>query len=157
MPDISENAVKAVIAEETEEVFLTILKIYVDGSVFIRIVNDNQNLIIDGEEYLACGFTAILPDQSGEGNKTCRLQIDNTDVSIYKIIKSAINHRVTCDIAVVLSSSPNVCECGPLNFILRNITADKDAISADLYDLYIQDRKATILTYSPQDFPGMFF
>ncbi|WP_147613865.1 DUF1833 family protein [Treponema pectinovorum] len=157
MPDISKKAIEAVTAEETQEVFLTILKIYVDDSVFIRIVNDNQNLTIKGEEYFACAFTAILPDQTGDGNKNCRLQIDNTDVSIYKIIKSSIGHKVTCDIAVVLSSSPEIYECGPFNFVLRNISADKNAITADLYDLYIQDRKATVFTYSPQDFPGMYF
>lgn len=157
MADISENAVKAATASETSAVFLTLLTIYVDSEVYIRLVDDRQNITSNGNEYTACAFKAILPDQTSEGAKTCKLQIDNTDVAIYKVIKQAIGHKITCDVAVILSDTPNVYEQGPLTFVLRNITADKNTISGDLYDLYIQDRKATIFTYSPEDFPGMYF
>lgn len=157
MPDLSINATESVLAPETDSVFLTILTIYVDDEVFLRLVDDRQDIVSNGNTYTACSFTAILPDQSSDGNKTCKLQIDNTDVSIYKIIKQAINHKITCDVAVILSSSPDIYEQGPLHFVLRNIVTNKNTITGDLYDIYIQDRKASVLTYSPEDFPGMYF
>lgn len=157
MPDISDNAVQAATASETAAVFLTLLTIYVDGNVFLRLVDDRQNLTSNGNVYTACAFRAVLPNQSSDGAKSCKLAIDNTDVAVYKVIKEAIGHTITCDVAVVLSDTPDVYEQGPLTFVLRNITADKNTISGDLYDLYIQDRKATIFTYSPEDFPGMYF
>lgn len=158
MPNqLSLEATKAATASETYAVFLTILTIFVDGEETLNFVNDKQNLVFGGKTFYAVGFTAVLPDQSSDGPNICRLEIDNVDLSVYKIIKkAAVNHKITCDIGVVLSDQ-NVYEQGPLHFVLRNIKANKSVISGELHDLYMHDRKFTTITYSPEDFPGMFY
>ncbi len=158
MPNqLSFTATKAATASETDAVFLTILTIYIDDVETLNFVNDKQNLVFNGKIYYAVGFTAVLPDQSSEGQNVCKLEIDNVDLSVYKTIKSAAaSHKITCDISVVLSNQ-NVYEQGPLHFILRNIQANKSVITGELHDLYMHDRKFTSITYSPEDFPGMFY
>lgn len=158
MPNqLSLEATQAVTASETDAVFLTILTIFVDGVETINLVNDKQNLVFNNKTYYAVGFTAVLPDQSSDGPNVCKLEIDNVDLSVYKTIKSAaVNHKITCDIGVVLSNQ-NVYEQGPLHFVLRNIKANKSVITGELHDLYMQDRKFTTITYSPEDFPGMYY
>lgn len=158
MPNqLSFTATKAATASETDAVFLTILTIYIDDVEALNFVNDKQNLVFNGKTYYAVGFTAVLPDQSSEGQNVCKLEIDNVDLSVYKTIKSAaVNHKITCDISVVLSNQ-NVYEQGPLHFILRNIQANESVITGELHDLYMHDRKFTSITYSPEDFPGMFY
>lgn len=158
MPNqLSFEATKAATASETDAVFLTILTIYIDDVEALNFVNDKQNLVFNGKTYYAVGFTAVLPDQSSEGQNVCKLEIDNVDLSVYKTIKSAAaSHKITCDISVVLSNQ-NVYEQGPLHFILRNIQANKSVITGELHDLYMHDRKFTSITYSPEDFPGMFY
>lgn len=153
----SSNLIQAATAPETDAVLLTLLTIYVDGTPTLHLVDNKENIISQGTEFIACSFGAVLPDKSAEGNKSCRLQIDNTDVSIYKTIKNAINYEISCDVAVILSSTPDVYEQGPLQFVLRNITANQNVISAELYDMYMHDRKFTALTYNPDDFPGLFY
>lgn len=153
----SSNFVQAATAQETDAVLLTLLTIYVDGTPTLYLVDNTENITSGGHEFIACSFGAVLPDKSSEGNKSCKLQIDNTDIAIYRTIKNAINYEISCDVAVILSSSPNVYEQGPLHFVLRNITANQNTISAELYDMYMHDRKFTALTYNPDDFPGLFY
>ena len=78
-------------------------------------------------------------------------------VALYKSIKAAIGKRISASVAVVLSTTPDVYEQGPLDFVLRNISVTAQSIMGELYDSYIQDRKFTALVYSPDEFPGMFF
>lgn len=161
--NLSENAKKAMTAPETAEVLLHILTIRYDGEVFLRVVDDNQEITSNGNKYIPCAFSVLLPDQSSDGNKTCRLQIDNTDIAIYREIKKAAlksrneNKNIECEVAVIMASEPNNYIEGPLSFILRDINADVKSVTGELYDSYMHDRKFTALTYNPEDFPGMFW
>lgn len=161
--NLSANASRAMTAPETEAVLLNLLTIYYDGEAVLRVVDDKQEITSNGNTYTPCGFTVLLPDQSSDGNKTCRLKIDNTDIAVYKAIKSSIissineKKKITCSAAVILASEPDNYIEGPLYFVLRNINADVNAVTGELYDFFMHDRKFSSLTYTPEDFPGMFF
>lgn len=161
--NLTENAINAMTAPETAEVMLNLLTIKYDGDPILRVVDDKQQITSNGNTFIPCGFTVLLPDQTSDGNKTCRLQIDNADISIYREIKSAainsINQKkkITCDVTVIMASEPDNYIEGPLTFALRNINATVQSITGELYDLYMSDRKFSALTYNPEDFPGMFF
>lgn len=160
---LSESSVLAMTAPETKEVLLNLLTISYGGEVVLRVVDDKQELVSNEEIYEPCAFTVLLPDQSTDGVKVCRLQIDNTDISVYKAVKSAAaqsrndSENITCTVAVVMASEPDSYIQGPLSFVLRNITADVQSITGELYDLYLADRNFTALKYIPQEFPGLFF
>ena len=148
---------KAATAPETDEVLITLLTIYVDNTPLLYLCDNTESIVSDGKEFIPCAFKALLPDQTADGNKTCRLQIDNTTLEVYKVIKSAINHKITTEVAIVLASTPDEYEQGPFNFILRNISASVSSITGELYDIYMQDKKLTSKRYTPEDFPGLFF
>lgn len=161
--NLSDNAINAMTAPETAEVLLNLLTVYYDDEPVLRVVDDKQEITSNGNTFIPCGFTVLLPDQTSDGNKTCRLQIDNTDISIYRAIKSAAidsmneKKKITCDVAVIMASEPDNYIEGPLTFALRNINANVQSITGELYDLYMHDRKFSGLTYNPEDFPGMFW
>jgi hypothetical protein len=161
--NLTTNAKAAMTAPETNEVLLNLLTISYDGQAILRVTDNKETIQSGGEDYEPCGFKILLPDQTSDGNKTCRLQIDNTDISIYRTIKSAViqsrneKKEITCTAAVIMASEPDNYIEGPLSFILRNIKADVNSITGELYDSYMHDRKFTILTYNPDDFPGLFF
>lgn len=148
---------KAATAPETDEVLLTLLTIYVDDKPVLYLCDNTESIESHGHEFIPWSFKVVLPDQTTEGSKTCKLQIDNTTLETYKVIKSAINKKITVDVAIILASTPDVYEEGPYNFILRNVKANVSAITGELYDFYIHDRKFTGLKYTPEDFPGLFF
>lgn len=161
--NLTPAAKSAMTAPETDEVLLNLLTISYNGQDILRVTDNKEAVQSNGNDYVPCGFSIILPDQTSDGNKTCRLQIDNTDISIYRAIKSAViqsrneKKEITCTAAVIMASEPDNYIEGPLSFILRNINADVNSITGDLYDSYMHDKKFTILTYNPNDFPGLFF
>ena len=161
--NLTPAAKKAMLAPETDAVLLHLLTIKYDEEVLLRVVDDKKELISNGNTFIPCGFKILLPDQTSDGNKTCRLQIDNSDIAIYREIKiAALNSikdkkKITCDVGVIMASEPDIFIQGPLTFILRNITATVQSVSGELSDLYMHDRKFSSLTYNPEDFPGMFF
>ena len=157
MSRLSPDAAAAALAPETEKAFLHLLAIEVSGGAVLRFVDNNQNITSRGDEYIAAGFTLILPEQTGNAPRPCRLAIDNTDLSIFQTIKQAAGREVTVTVCVVMADTPDVYERGPLKYRLRNVRADKEAVSGEVYDFYLSDRKFPRDAYTPRDFEGLFF
>ncbi|MDR0443277.1 MAG: DUF1833 domain-containing protein [Treponema sp.] len=162
MSRLTRGATAAVTAPETEQVFLHLLTIETSSDhgshgAVLRFVDNNQNITSRGNEFNAAGFTVILPEQTDNAPKPCRLAIDNTDLAIFQTIKQAVGQDVTVTVCVIMAETPDVYERGPLKYRLRNVRATKETISGEVYDLYLIDRKFPKDTYSPQDFEGMFF
>ena len=155
----SQELIRAATAQETAACLLTLLTISVDNNPVLHLVDNLTDVESNGTTYTACSFTCLLPDQAEGGSKTCKLQIDNTDTRIYGTIKESLKgaKEIRAEVAVIMSTSPDVYEQGPLSFILRNVSANAQSVSAELYDGYMADRKFTAMTYSPDHFPGLFF
>ena len=157
MSHVSPEATNAILAQETEKVFLHLLTIETSGGTILRFVDNNQNITSNGYEYYATGFTIILPEQTDNAPRPCRLAIDNTDISIFAAIKQAVGQSVTITIAVIMADTPDIYERGPLKYLLRNVKATKETIEGEVYDSFLVDRKFPKDTYTPEDFEGMFF
>jgi len=157
MNRLSHEATEAVLAPETEKVFLHLLTIETSGGAVLRFVNNNQNIASRGVEYSAAGFNIILPEQTDDAPRPCRLAIDNTDTKIFQAIKRAAGQDVFVAVCVVMAHTPDVYERGPLRYRLRNVRASKETIEGEVYDFYLLDRKFPRDTYTPEDFEGMFF
>ena len=157
MSRLSRQATAAVTAAETEKVFLHLITIEVSGGALLRFVDNNQNIVSRGETFTGVGFTVILPEQSDDAPRPCRLVIDNTDLAIYQHIKQAVGLTVTVTVCVIMADTPDVYERGPLKYLLRNVQATKETISGELHDFYLADRRFPKDAYAPEDFPGMFF
>ena len=153
----SSNAINAMTAPETDAVFITLLTLFIDDEKVLSICDDKQTVTSYEEEFIPWGFKALLPSQTADVPSSCRLQIDNTDLSIARIIKANINHKITVEVKVILFDTPNTVEQGPFNFILRNIKINAKTITGELFDNYIADKKFSCMTYNPTDFPGLFF
>jgi hypothetical protein len=154
---ISPEAAAAVTAPETEKVFLHLLTIETSGGAVLRFVDNNQNIASRGDEFYAAGFTIILPEQTDNAPRPCRLAIDNTDLAIFQAIKQATGQSVSVTVCVVMADAPDVYERGPLKYLLRNVRATKESIEGEVYDFYLIDRKFPKDTYTPEDFEGLFY
>jgi len=154
---LSSEATEAVFAPETEKVFLHLLTIETSGGAVLHFVDNNQNIKSRGIEYFAAGFNIILPEQTDNAPRPCRLSIDNTDLSIFQTIKQAVGQDVFATVCVIMADTPDIYERGPLKYRLRNVRASKETIEGEVYDFYLLDRKFPRDTYTPEDFEGMFF
>jgi len=157
MSRLSSVATPAVLAQETEKVFLHLLTIETSGGAVLRFVDNNQCITSRGYEYFPAGFSIILPEQTDNAPRPCRLAIDNTDLSIFSVIKQAVGQDVTVSICIIMSDAPDIYERGPLKYRLRNVRASKETIEGEVYDFYLTDRKFPKDTYTPDNFEGLFF
>jgi len=158
MSKLSKSATEAALATETEKVFLHLIKIEVsDNGAVLRFADNNQNVTSRGEEYMGASFTIILPEQTDNAPRPCRLAIDNTDLSIFSEIKKAVGKEISVTVCVIMADTPDVYERGPLKYKLRNVRANKETIEGDVHDFYLTDRKFPKDTYTPEDFEGLFF
>lgn len=157
MSRLSPAATAAVLAPETEKVFLHLLTIEASGGALLRFVDNNQNIVSRGYTFSAAGFTIVMPEQTGDAPRPCRLAIDNTDLSIFQAIKQAAGQTVAITVAAIMADTPDVYERGPLKYLLRNVRASKETIEGELHDFYLADRKFPKDTYSPEDFEGLYF
>jgi len=157
MNNLSDDAIQALTAPETDKVFLFILRLLVDDVEMFCAVNNNQPIVSNGITYNPVAFSITLPSQTTEGGYgAAKLSIDNTDRAIMQLASEAIGKRITAEVSVILASSPDVIERGPLRLILRNVTATKQNVSGELYDFYLYDRIIPEGRYTPKDFPGLF-
>ena len=157
MRRLSDEAARAVLAPETNKVFLHLLTIETSGGVLLRFVDNTQKIISRNEEYFPAAFSIILPEQTNNAPRPCRLAIDNTDLSIYTEIKKAVGQEITVTVCVIMAHTPDIYERGPLKYKLRNVRASKETIEGEVHDIYLNDRKFPKDTYTPEDFEGMFF
>lgn len=153
---ISSAARAAINAPQTSEVFLIILEInHADLPSPIRVVNNNEAIISNGDTYLATAFTFDIPAQEDGTISNSRLSIDNVDRAIVQAIRS-ISSPPDISVSVILASDPDTIEAGPWEFKLRNTTYNRQSVSGELvYDSHMRDNCGTI-KYTTLNFPGMF-
>lgn len=92
MRTISAEALKEMFAENTGLVFLHLLTItHESWTETYRFVNDNQDLVYNGNTYTALPFEATLPSDEDDVPPNVTLKIDNIDKNLVEILRSLIS------------------------------------------------------------------
>ena len=129
---LSITARAALAAEDTDEVFVTLLTL--DNADFaspVRVCSNSENVISNGNTFVPCPFDLALPDSPEEGPSTASLVIENVSREIIDEIRLTAT-PITVLIEIVLASSPNTIELALPNFLLRAIEANAETISGEL-------------------------
>jgi hypothetical protein len=153
--NLSAGATASINAQETDEVWLTLLTI--DSPELaqpLRFVNNNASVESRGNVYLAFPFEVEFPGQDEENPGEARLMIDNVDRAIVNFIRT-ISSPPEVTMEVVLGSSLDTVEASFENMTLRNVTYDAKTVSGLLK---FEDIVIEPVTYAmtPERFPGQF-
>lgn len=153
---ISATAARAILARETEEVFLCLLEIIHPDITTIRIANNTEAVVRTEGTYNPYPFEAVLPEDSDSASPQVQLRIDNVDRSVTRAIRD-LPGVPKCTLRVVLASNPNVDEVGPFNFSILNVSYDAMAISASIgYEEDFLNQAVPAQSYIPSTSPGIF-
>lgn len=153
--NLSATAIASQNAENTSEIWLVLLTIDHDLLAQpIRLVNNNEAITSNGNQYIACAFDVDLPGEDAEGPISARLRVDNVDRVIVNTIRS-INSPPQITLQVVLASDPDVVEVEYTGLILRSTDFDQFVVSGELRfeDIVVEPIAETI---TPQHFRGLF-
>lgn len=152
--NLSENAVKEINALETGEAFLFLLTITHDSGV-IRVVNNNEDVISNGQIFTAYAFEVTLASQDSDSPPLATISFDNVDRMLVDVIRSAAAAPM-CNLDLVLSSAPNIIEMSVPDLALRDITYGADKISGTLYVGDILNQRYPADTMTPSSYGGLF-
>lgn len=153
---LSPTAREAINAPETDEVFLVLLTIEEDSLPEpIRVVHNHEDIVSNGETYLAFFFGLELPEERGETMSGSRIVIDNVDRQIVDAVRRAVG-RPQLTLEVVLASDPHTVEAGPFVFVLDNVEYDATTVTGEAVFEEIINRRCPAHTTTPWTNPDAF-
>jgi len=122
----------------------------------VRIVNDVQDVISQGNNYIACPFRVALPDDQDQQYPQARLQIDNVGRELtYWLEQSRGGDGATCRLVQVLRDYPDDWEADYL-LNLTGLSVDQLTVSGTLSFTNPMDLPAVGMQYRPETVPELF-
>lgn len=120
-----------------------------------RVVRDTQDLVSNGNVFLACGFDFTLPDD-GVSTPRAALVVDNVGRELMSWIEASKGGRgAEVRLMVVLRATPDVIEAD-YNLGLERIVVDQAKVNGDLGYGNLLDLPAVAVRYDPRTSPGNF-
>lgn len=158
MRHVSANALRAMLAQETGEVFLVCLTI--NHSSFgtpYRLVNDHVALVRSVGTYEPFAFIVNLPNEQEDELPQVSITLDNVDTEILRAIRTIQAERPQITLEVVLASTPDTVEAGPFNFSILNINYDVGTITGTIgFEDDLLNTQFPGDTYTPTNSQGLF-
>lgn len=121
-----------------------------------RVVNDNQDLISNGENFVACAFETQLPDDQAGAMPRVPIAIDNIGGELTEWMDDSKGGRgAQVRMMQVMRDTPNVIE-QEFTLALLNTRQNMLQISGELGYENVLDQPALQATYTPETAPGLF-
>jgi hypothetical protein len=152
---ISATANQAIREPETKQIFLVLLKIsHTDLPSTLYFVNNNENVVSNGDIYEATAFRFTLPYKEGNTIAPAQLIIDNVDRRVVEAVRS-ITTPADIEASIVLASDPDTYEYGPLELSLTNVSYNASTVSGDLLYVNFLGFNAGVHIMDNIKFPGL--
>lgn len=156
MPRTVSSTLKAsVFAQNTEQVYLALLVISHADITTLRFVCNTEDVTSGGNVYTAYPFDIRLPQERDDQPPQMPIIIDNVDRAIVDEIRT-LTSAPDITLTMVLASSPNTLEYGPVEATLRNVKWDLGTITGDLQAEDLLNEPYPGYAFTPQTTPGLF-
>ena len=132
MRQLSSTALESMHAEETEIVWLVLLKI--DHATFtdpVRLVNNTVDVASNGETYIAFPFEITLPGSTVEEIAPAEIILHDVVREVVPYLRSA-QGDITVTVSVILADDPDHVEIGPMEMTLSEADWDQSTITVKL-------------------------
>lgn len=154
---LSAVAKQAVFAQQTGEVFVVLLELeHPSFAGIIRVCSNDRPVVSNGYTYVPFPFEIVLPDDSEDGVSRVTLRIDNVDRRIVSEVRDVTSGAISVRLFVVLASTPDVREVGPLLFTLRDVEYNATTVEGTLLHEDVLNESFPRDSFTPARFPGLF-
>lgn len=153
---VSANALAASFAPETDEVWVALLLIEHAAITPIRVCDNMEDVVSNGQTYVAYPFDIRLPGSNAREMPKVTLTIDNVDRTIVETLR-AVATPATVTLSIVLASSPDTIEAGPYRMTLRSARTPNPAqVQGELAYEDVLNQPFPAASFTPNLFPGLF-
>lgn len=154
MRQLTPTQARAILAQETAEVFLPCLKIEA-GETF-RIVNNTEPVTREDGEYQPYPFEPQFPDDSDEKGGSVSVRIDNVERDVTRLLRDA-SGVPTAVLELVTASEPDKPILGPCEFSVLSAEADVMQITLQLgHEEDYNNQRVPAQNYSPTNSQGLY-
>lgn len=153
---LSDTAVRAGHAVETDEVWITLITItHASLEDPLRFNDAGVEVVSNGETFFPFPFTLPLPSESEDMVKHAKIVIDNVDRQVMAAVR-ALRPAPDIQIQIVLASDFDHVEMELPPIPLRGLHADTFSIEGTIADVDLGAEPFSGHKITPASFPGMF-
>lgn len=129
---------------------------HADLTAPVRVVNDTQDLVSNGQTYTAVPFRFVMPDDVEGQMPRAQLAVDNIGRELMQWVESSAGGKgSTVRVMQVLRSNPDLVEWD-VTMGLSNVSATMTEVTADITFDNLMARPAVRVSYRPDSHPGVF-
>ena len=141
---------------QTDPLLIALTFAPADGGEPLRVVNNNEQIVSNGETFEGYPFTLKLAPQGNAGTPTVELTIDNVDLRITEAIRE-LEDPPSVTLQMLWASDPDHIEM-EIAF-LRMVKAQYDAatVRASLQAVDVLSQASADTAYTPAEFPDLFY
>lgn len=152
----SDKLVQAALAPETGEVFLMLVTFYHESfDKPIRLVNNLEDIVSRGDNYVAFPFDLAMPPDDGETLPVVQITAQNATIELIDELRS-IQSQMALRIELILASSPDYVEALIDDMRVASIQYDKQTIQMTCTVDDLLNTSFPSERYLPSNFPGLF-
>ena len=142
-------------AQESDVPFLMLATLTHPSFPTIRLVNNSEDIVSNGETFTAFPMRIRLPMDDGESTREVSIEFDNVSLTLIDELRT-VTSPIDVKIDMILSSNPDDIQISLDELKMRNVTYNKQIVSARLYLDSFLNVELTSERYSPKLYPGLF-
>ena len=142
-------------AQESDVPFLMLVTLTHPSFSTIRLVNNSEDIVSNGETFIAFPMRIRLPMDDGESTREVSIEFDNVSLALIDELRT-VTSPIDVKIDMILSSNPDDIQISLDELKMRNVTYNKQVVSARLYLDSFLNVELTSERYSPKLYPGLF-
>lgn len=148
---------KKINSVSNDELPLLLLEItQVDLPAPVRVVQDNVDIVFEGNVYTALGFEATLPDDIANKLPRANIRIDNVGRELVGPIESSGGAQgAICRMIQIMRSDPATVEW-EITMDLSNLSIDMLQVTGELSFDDLLNKPGVTKVYRPSVAPGLF-
>lgn len=145
------------LATTPDDPFLVLVEItHPDLAIPIRVVNNTENIISNGDEFFAIPFEITLPDSKDQQVPKARLSVDNVGRELTQWLEVSQGGKgAKCRIMQILASDPDVVEFD-MTMDLTGLSINNLTVSGELGFRDTLNQSAVAVRYDPRTAPGLW-
>jgi hypothetical protein len=148
-----------VFAQETSEVFVHLLTVEIVkddlSTQILRYCDQYVPVTSNGYVFEPASFKIQLGRDDGETTPSVRLELDSGDMQVIRLLR-ANKRSPKINLQVVLASTPDVVEIGPIEYEVESFDFNSSAISLRLTVEPVLNEPIPSLKFTPTTAPGLW-
>lgn len=121
----------------------------------IRLVDNNEDLVVNGETFIGWPMSVRLPDELDDQDRSISIQVSAVKRDILQELRK-LSSPPRAFLELILSGDPDTTRVGPFAMDLDDIGFDSMSISGDLIFADLVNDTYPKQTFTPQNSPGLF-